>query len=58
MSSAYPAERGLISETSCCAVWLERRPADPSVKAVSESIRAAAPNSGPGVLSRWSFCQG
>lgn len=42
MSSAYAAKGGLISETSCCAVWSERRPAHASVKAVSGSIIAAA----------------
>lgn len=46
MSSASAAEGLLINETSCCDVWLEQRPACPSVKEVSESIRAVAPNSG------------
>lgn len=42
MSSASPAEGGLISQTSCCAVWLDLP--IPYVKAASETISAAAPN--------------
>lgn len=51
MSSASPAEGGLISETSCCAVCLGWRPAYPSVKAVSQPIKVAVSNSGPDIHS-------
>lgn len=39
MSSASPAEGGLISKTPRRAAWLEWRPADLSVKAVSERVK-------------------
>lgn len=58
MSSASLAEGGLISETSYCAVCLGWRPAYPSVKAVSQRIKVAAPHSGPFVHSRMSLYQG
>lgn len=46
MSSASAADGLLINKTSCCDVWLEQRPAYPSVKEAPQSIRAEAPNSG------------
>lgn len=39
MSSASPAEGGLISKTPRRTAWLEWRPADLSVKAVSERVK-------------------